>query len=154
MDQNELGKIKKTAQDFFEKMGFEIKVEVSSPEDLTIPVNLTMEEPQILIGERGQTLAEMQYLLKAILRKQISTQEAFYINLDINDYKKKKMEYLKEMAENTADEVALTKKEKLLPAMPAYERRIIHLALASRDNVITESIGQGTERKIVIRSHP
>ena len=108
-----------------------------------------MEEPQILIGERGQTLAEIQHLLKAILRRKIA--EQFYINVDINDYKKKKTEYLKEMARSVADEVALSKKERIMGPMPAYERRIIHLELAEREDIVSESIGQEPERRIVIK---
>ena len=53
-----------------------------------------------------------------------------------------------------ADEVVLTKKEKILSPMPAYERRIIHLELAERKDVSTESIDQGLERKVVIRPYP
>ena len=83
-----------------------------------------------------------------------SREEPFYIDLDINNYKKKKMEYLKELAKSVADEVAITKKEKELPPMSAYERRIIHLELAARGDVTTESIGQEPERKVVIRSYP
>lgn len=154
MTQANLNKIKEIAQEFFQKMGLEIEVEVKSLQDLTIPINLKMAEPQILIGERGQTLAEIQRLLKAILRKKIAVEEPFYINLDINEYKKKKTEYLKEMARTAADEAVLTKKEKILAPMPAFERRIIHLELASRGDVTTESIGQEPERKVVIRSYP
>lgn len=127
-------------------------------EDGIVSVNLRTEEPQILIGEGGQTLADIQHLLKIILkRKLVSLNEAdsvsgpFYLNLDINNYKQKKCEYLKEMAVAAADEVALDKKEKILPAMPSYERRIVHLALADRSDIVTESIGQEPERKIVIR---
>jgi len=58
------------------------------------------------------------------------------------------------MARGLADEVVLTKKEKILPAMPAYERRIIHLELASRSDVTTESIGKEPDRQIVIRPYP
>lgn len=154
MTQINLEKIKEVTQDFFTKTGLTPEIEVATPENNTVPINLKMEEPQILIGERGQTLAEIQHLLKAVLKKQITADEPFYINLDINDYKKKKVEYLKEMARTAADEVALTKKEKHLPAMPPYERRIIHLELASRSDIITESIGQEPERKVVIRAHP
>jgi len=144
--------IKKTAKDLLEKTTFEIEIEVLPEENGTIPINLKTEEPQILIGEGGQTLNEIQHLLKAILRKKIK--EPFYINLDINDYKKKKTEYLKEMARLTADEVSLTKKEKSLAAMPAYERRIIHLELSQRSDVVSESIGEEPERKIVIKPRP
>lgn len=154
MTQANFEKIKEIAKEFFQKTGLELEVEIKLPRDLTVPINLKMEEPQVLIGERGQTLAEVQHLLKAILRKRIKTEKPFYIDLDINDYKKKKIEYLKEMARTAADEVALTKKEKHLSSMPAYERRIIHLELAPRTNVTTESVGREPERKIVIRSYP
>jgi len=152
LNQNQIEEIKKTVKEFFEKATLEVEIEFLSPEDLTLPINLKTEDPQILIGERGQTLFEIQHLLKAILKRKIK--ENFYIDLDINDYKKQKIDYLKEMAESVADEVALTKKEKILFPMPAYERRIIHLELAGRQDVTTESIGKEPERQIVIRPYP
>ncbi len=173
LNSNDIETIKKTAEDFFKKITFEVEIEVLPEENQTIPINLKTEEPQILIGEGGQTLNEIQHLLKAILKKKITAKgplrlgedeaneshpegrkETFYIDLDINNYKKKKIEYLKEMARTTADEVALTKKEKILAPMPAYERRIIHLAISERSDVVSESIGQEPERRVIIRPHP
>jgi len=152
--------IKRITREFFQKTTFEVEIEVLPPKDSTLPINLEAEEPQILIGDQGQTLAEIQHLLKAILRRAFWQAEdkkleekPFFIDLDINGYKKKKSEYLEELARSAADEVSLMKKEKNLPPMPAYERRIIHLALASRSDVITESIGQEPERRIVISPH-
>jgi len=150
LTRNDLEKIKKTANEFFERTTFQVEVECLPPrEEVTIPINLKTEEPQILIGEGGQTLAEIQHLLKAILKRQIK--EVFYIDVDINNYKKKKIDYLKELAQTAADEVALSKKEKTLPSMPAYERRIIHMELSGREDVITESVGQEPERRIVVK---
>lgn len=151
LSQSDLEKIKKTTKEFFKKTTFEVEIEVLPEKDQTIPINLKTEEPQILIGEGGQTLAEIQHLLKAILKREIK--DLFYINLDINGYKEKKMEYLKELARSAADEVALTKKEKILTPMPAYERRLIHLELAERNDVSSESIGQEPERKVVIKPY-
>ena len=149
--------IKKITREFFQKTTFEVEIEVLPPKDSTLPINLEAEEPQILIGDQGRTLAEIQHLLRAILRRALRQaedkkleKEPFFIDLDINGYKKKKSEYLGELARSAADEVALMKKEKNLPPMSAYERRIIHLALASRSDVTTESIGQEPERRIVI----
>ena len=149
LNQADLKKIKEITEEFFRKTTFEVKAEVLPQQDLTVSINLELEDPQILIGEGGQTLAEIQHLLKAILKRKI--QEPFYIDLDISGYKKKKIEYLKELARSLADEVAITKKEKELAPMPAYERRIIHLELASRTDVTTESVGQEPERSVVIR---
>lgn len=151
LNQNMLEEIKKTIKEFFQKTTFDVDVEVLPQKEETLFINLKTEDPKILIGEGGQTLLEIQHLLKAILRRRISSEEPFYIDLDINSYKKKKVEYLKELTHSIADEVILTKKEKVLPPMPAYERRIIHLELADRSDIVTESIGKDPDRKVVIK---
>lgn len=148
----DLEKIKKIAKEFFDKMSFEVEVEVKAFEENTLPINIQIEDPKILIGEGGKTLAEIQHLLKTILIKEIKS--PFFVHLDINDYKRKKYQYLRELAKSVADEVALTKKERALSPMPAAERRIIHLELAERQDVISESIDQGFERRIVIKPRP
>jgi len=148
---SDLEEIKKITKEFFKKITFEVEIEFLPQRDFTIPINLKAQEPQILIGEKGQTLVEIQHLLKAILKRKIH--ENFYIDLDINDYKAKKIEYLKEMARSMADEVALMKTEKSLPPMPAYERRIIHMELAGRADITTESIGREPARKVMIKPY-
>jgi len=152
ISETQLEEIKKTIKEFFEKTTFKVEIEFSPQVDLTLPISLKMETPQILIGKGGQTLSDIQHLLKAILKRKVA--ENFYIDLDINDYKKKKNEYLKEIARSVADEVSLTKKEKILSPMSAYERRIIHLELAGRQDISTQSIGQEPERRIVVKPYP
>ncbi len=144
-----LEKIRKITKEFFQKTTFDVSLDFSTQEENTLLIEVKTEDPQILIGERGQTLADIQHLLKIILRKK--TEELFYINVDINDYKKKKAEYLKELANSVADDVILTKKEKALSPMRAFERRIVHMELAERSGVITESIGERDERKVVVK---
>lgn len=151
MTPQELVKIKEIIQEFFGQTGLAIEVDVKSPVDATVPINLTAEDPQFLIGEGGQNLIEIQRLLKAVMRKKIVSLEPFYIDVDVNDYKKKKTEYLKETARATADEVVLAKKEKTLDPMSPYERRIVHTELASRTDVSTESIGEEPERRVIIK---
>jgi len=144
-----LSKIKKITEDFFSKMGVSGKIKVELISENTVSLNLETDEPQILIGKEGQTLSEIQRLLLRILRKQIK--EMFFIDLDVNDYKKKKFDYLKELAKQLADEVVLTKKEKILSPMPSYERRVIHLEISKREDVKSESTGEEPERRIVIK---
>ena len=144
-----LEKIRKITKEFFQKTTFDVSLDFSTQEENTLLIEVKTEDPQILIGERGQTLADIQHLLKIILRKK--TEESFYINVDINDYKKKKAEYLKELANSVADDVVLTKEEKALSPMRAFERRIVHMELAERSGVITESIGERDERKVVVK---
>ena len=142
------GEIKKIVEEFFKKATIEGEIDVKLKENL-ISARIKTEEPKILIGQNGQTLFGIQHLLRAILKRRIS--QDFYLDFDVNDYKKKKVEYLKEIAREAANEVAITKKEKELTPMPAYERRIIHLELAERGDVITESRGKDPERRVVIK---
>ena len=146
---SDLKKIKEIAKEFFEKTTFEVDIELQQQQDLVLPIKIKAEDPQILIGEGGQTLADMQHLLRIMFRKQ--TAESFYLDLDINDYKKKKHEYLKETARSVADEVSLTRKEKSLTPMSAQDRRIVHMELAGREDVASESIGEEQDRRVVIR---
>jgi spoIIIJ-associated protein len=151
LEKQELEKIRKEAEIFFQRMTFPVKVEVSLDEE-TVNIKVDSEEPRILVGERGTILASIQKILRFILQRKID--KRFYLNLDINDYKQKKARYLKEMANEAAQEVALTKKQKILPPMSAYERRIIHLELADRPNVATQSIGEEPERRVIVKPYP
>ena len=152
ISQVELEKIKEITNEFFDKITFEVEVDFLPQKDLTIPIKVKTDSPQVLIGEGGRTLVEIQHLLKAMSRKKIK--EDFYIDLDINGYKEKKIEYLKELAKSIAEDVSLSKKERLLPPMPAYERRVVHLELADRIDVTTESIDREPRRKVIVRPHP
>ncbi|MDP2926530.1 MAG: KH domain-containing protein [bacterium] len=144
--------IKNTIKEFFQKATIEIEIKEDNLEGETLKVNLETESPQLLIGEQGQTLDEIQYLLRLVFRRKII--EPFFFDLDINGYKQKKTIYLEELAHTTANEVSLLKIEKELLPMLAQERRIIHLTLASRSDVITESRGEGSERRVVIKPKP
>lgn len=152
IDQNDIKKIKDATGEFFEKMTMAVsitEVNFSSAENDIVNLDIKSDEPQILIGQGGQTLFEIQRFLRTVLNKKL--QKIFYFNLDINDYKKKKIEYLKDLAKDLADHVALTKEEKALSPMPSYERRIIHAELSQRTDVATESQGDGPDRHIVIK---
>ena len=153
IDQNDIQKIKEVVATFFQKatvptLSIEA-LELESEGNDVVDLNVKLTEPQVLIGEKGQTLFETQRLLKIILNKKLG--KIFYLNLDINDYKKKKAEYLKEIAKDLANEVSTTKQEKVLVPMSAYERKIIHAELSQRQDVVTESHGDSFERHIVIK---
>jgi len=151
MTPQEFEKLKEAAKDFFEQTGLALEVEIKNQADSTILVNVKADEPQFLIGERGQTLSEIQRLLRAVLRRKAESPASFFIDVDVNDYKKKKAEYLKEVAQTAADEVAITKREKELPFMSPYERRVVHTELASRADIATESVGEEPERRVKIK---
>ena len=142
-------KIEQIIREFFLKTSLSLDLEISPSEENTVLVQIKTEDPRHLIGQNGQTLTEIQRLLKIILRRQI--QRDLYVDVDVNNYKKRKIEYLKETAREIANEVVLTGKEKTLDPMPSYERRIVHMELAERSGIITESVGQNLERRIMVK---
>jgi spoIIIJ-associated protein len=146
---NSIGKIKKISEDFLKKITPEAEIEVSVADDETVTVDAKVADPQTLIGQDAETLQAMQHLLRVILRK--SVDGIGRVELDVNGYRKKRKEYLKELAVAAANDVALSKKEISLPAMGAYERRLVHMELAARIDIATESRGDEPNRRIVIK---
>jgi spoIIIJ-associated protein len=70
--------------------------------------------------------------------------------LDVNNYRQSKIDFLNQLARDSAYRAQMLKKEIALKPMPAYERRLIHLSLSSNKNVVTESRGEEPERYVVV----
>jgi len=140
--------IKNITEEFFKKADFEVGVEVEQKEEL-INVDIQTSDAQTLIGRQGLVLSDIQLLLRKIIKKK--TNEDFYISVDIDNYKKNKENYLKDLAWNVADEVLKTGQEKEIPLVSSFDRRIVHIELQQRNDVITESIGDGEERRIIVK---
>jgi len=103
----------------------------------------------ILIGRRGQTLACLQYIVRLIAGNRLKTVTPPIV-IDVNGYKQRRYQSLKTLAQRMAEEVEANGEPFALEPMPAYERRIIHLALAEHPTVTTQSTGIGEDRKVVI----
>jgi spoIIIJ-associated protein len=113
-----------------------------------IVLDITGEDLGILIGRRGQTLACLQYITRLMVTRQ--TGFATPLVLDVNGYKKRRYESLRTLSQHVAEQVEVSGRSCALEPMPAYERRIIHLALAAHPFVTTESVGFGEARKVVV----
>lgn len=107
------------------------------------------EDLGILIGRRGQTLACLQYIVRLMTGNQMKVVVPPIV-IDVNGYKQRRYQSLKTLAKRIAEEVEANGESFALEPMPAYERRIIHLALAENPGVTTESTGFGEDRKVVI----
>ena len=150
ISKEQLETIRQTITEFLYRLGVEKDIRIEQgQEENSILVDITMDEPQLLIGEKGQTMFEIQHIVKALVRRKIG--EPVQLAFDINDYQKNKEQYLRELARTAADEVALFKKDKELPAMTPGERRIVHIELADRQDVVSESVGEGPERRVVVK---
>ncbi|MDD5081887.1 MAG: KH domain-containing protein [Dehalococcoidales bacterium] len=120
------------------------------PEGETAPIsfNILGEDLGILIGRRGWTLSCLQYIVRLIVGHQ--TEAWVPIMIDVEGYKQRRYESLQALAWRIAEQVKTRRVPFTLEPMSAYERRIIHLALADHPDVTTQSIGEGETRKVVV----
>lgn len=117
--------------------------------DKAIAIEVSGEKSGLLIGKQGQTLDAIELVLTRMLQHKTKTRKQ--IELDVEDYRKRRIRSLEQMAEEAAQEVIETKKSVKLGVMPARDRRIIHLKLKGHPDVVTESEGPAGKRQVVVK---
>jgi len=101
-----------------------------------------------LVKEQLPTLVEsVNYLVQLVARK--AGHDPLFV--DINNYRHERENLIIELVRATTRRVVATREELALPAMNSYERRLVHLELASHPEVTTESFGKGHNRYVVIK---
>lgn len=136
------------ANSLIELMGVSAKTEVVKSDD-GFSVNIETENPAILIGYHGEGLSALQTILSLTVYREIG--EWLRVFVDVGGYRQKRKESLEKMALSAVQRVKFSRQECELPPMSPSERRIIHVFLSSDPEVATESIGEGRERRIVIK---
>lgn len=139
-----------------DKLGLDASVELQEPmdtfesKDTTSPTAFEIkgDDLGILIGRQGETLACLQYIARLILANQ--TKSWLPIIIDVEGYKQRRYQSLREMAQRIASQVGVRRVSFTLKPMPAFERRIIHITLADDPDVTTESTGAGESRRVCI----
>lgn len=111
---------------------------------------LNVKGPDVssLIGRRGETLDNLQYLLRLMINQRVHRWTNIIV--DVDGYKERRAAQLHQLALRTATQVAQSGRSVSLEPMPANERRIIHMALRDHPEVYTESSGEGERRKVHI----
>ena len=105
----------------------------------------------LLIGHHGDTLDAFQYLVNLAANKK-ETDERKYtrISVDIENYREKREQTLRALADRMAQKVKKTGRSVTLDPMNAYERRIIHAQVQGIEGVSTNSVGSDSNRRVVI----
>ncbi len=142
----EKGQVKTFVSRLMELIGIDTKQEIKEEGD-EVFIHLG-EEASPLIGHHGQTLDAMQYLISRILNGE--KEDWKKVVLDIDNYRERRDENLKEMALSMAQKVVETKKDQKTQPLSGGERRIVHMTLKENEGVTTFSIGSGDKKRIVI----
>ena len=125
---------------------------LTDPDDLTgkqmTVIDITGDDLGLLIGPRGETMNALQYISRLMVGHKTHKRAHFVI--DVEGYRERREQALTRMAERMAGKAVKRGTPVTLEAMPAYERRIIHMTLRDSADVRTESIGEGSRRRVRI----
>lgn len=136
--------IKNKAEELLENIGLVLTVEVDRVGDRSYLVNLYGEDNGIIIGKKGKTLNSFEYLLNSIMKD-------YRIEVDVEGFKAKRTETLRELGKKMAEKALKTSKPVRLNPMPPRERKIIHEVVNKYSELDTYSEGRDPKRYIVIK---
>ena len=147
--ENDANVVSQIVEEMLEKLEIVGAVTVSIDETGAFRVGVETEETGLLIGHHGKTLESLQLVVGIFVSKKLGRWVKVYVN--IGDYREKREEALMHMAQHAADRaLALARPVELTRLSPA-ERRIIHVTLSGDERVITESLGEGDGRILVVK---
>ncbi len=147
--ENDAKVVTQIVEEMLEKLEIVGSVSVSLDETGAFRVGVETEETGLLIGHHGKTLESLQLIVGIIVSKKLGRWVKVYVN--IGDYREKREEALMHMAQHAADRaLALARPVELTRLSPA-ERRIIHVTLSGDERVVTESLGEGDGRILVVK---
>lgn len=138
---------KEVLEEMLSLMGLPATVEVASGGE-TARLNVKGDDLGALIGRRGEKLASLQHIVNLIVGRREGQHHR--IAVDVENYRGRREEQLRDVAARAAKRVIQSGKIIQLEAMPAVERRIVHMALLENPKVRTQSVGVEPNRRIVV----
>lgn len=140
---------KKYLEDMLSFFGLNTEVSATHEEDV---IELSIPSSHIngfLIGQHGDTLKAMQFMVSSALRAQ--DYQYSRVNIDVANYKKQRADRLAEKVNEWVEEVKLSGKDMQLRPMNAADRRVVHHVVGEQ-GLSTESVGEGRDRHVVIKA--
>ncbi len=112
-------------------------------------VQIQSQDSGYLIGKSGNNLFALQHLIRILVSKRVEEKINFIV--DVNSYIENQREDVIDQANTAISEVEETGKEIELRPMNSYERRLVHIRVSQKNSVESESIGEGFERRVLIK---
>jgi spoIIIJ-associated protein len=122
-------------------------------ENVHTEVDDAQKKISISIRDRIVSPSRLPELVSSIthLVRQIVKHEDVRVLIDVNDYRKERDVLIIKIARAAAKKASVTGQPVSLPAMNAYERRVVHTELSMNPNIKTESDGETKERHVVVK---
>lgn len=141
-------------QDLLDRMGLEAGIAVQRAEDDDEDedphwmLNVSGDHVNRLIGRRGETLSSLQHIVRLICSRRLERRANIIV--DAGGYKSGRSKRLRGLANRMAKQAVQQGRTITLEPMHPNERRIVHLTLRGRNDVMTQSVGEGRGRKVTI----
>jgi len=144
-------------EDLLDYMGFPGDVDVLGAAKENGTPTLTMaivdgDSMGALIGRRGETLQAFQFITQLLVNRRLGHWTR--VLLDIEGYRSRRERYLKDTALRAAEKAMRYRDAQELDPMIPSERRIVHLTLADHESVVTHSVGEGDNRRVIVEATP
>lgn len=146
-----------TTQDLVERllahMGVEgAQITVEDGEFTTVSIQVSEEDSGLLIGYHGETIGSLQKVLQLMHLSQDDNAKRVVVN--VNDYKQRREQQLREMTIKIADRILETNQSYVFGFLPANERLIVHKVISETpeySQLESVSSGEGNARRLEIR---
>lgn len=140
--------IRDTIEELFTLLTIDATFDLSLNEE-GVDVVVNTKDSGIVIGYHGEVLEALQLVSSLCITKRLG--RFVRVSLEVGDYKKNRTEWLTSLASQIKEQVVTEQKEMALPNLKSWERRIVHMLLAEDKDVVSESVGMGKERTLVIK---
>lgn len=114
-----------------------------------VEITLDTQDNGILIGYHGEVLEALQLVLSLAIAKKLGY--FIRVSIEIGEYKKNRSSYLENMAYSAKERALANNQEVVLPNLKSWERRVVHMLFQHDEEVMSESVGEGRERTLVIK---
>ena len=143
--------LEESVRDFVEDMidclDWDLEVELGDEDHETLRIELSGEDRDLMVQNRAELLEVFQYLLNRIFGRELGEKRVL---VDCDGYRARKESELKEIATRVCERILSSGEEEELGLMNPYERRVVHLAVAEKEGVTTESSGEGLMKRVII----
>lgn len=127
-------------------------VEVHEVDESEVAAEIFGGDAGRLIGKGGRTLAALEQITNAVINR--SEGPSVRVNVDVGGYKRRRDDRLRDTAQKAADQVRTLGEPVELDPMSAAERRVVHMAVADDVDIVSESTGEGRDRRVVLKPAP
>ncbi len=139
---------RKLVENLLQEMKIDYQIEKVEWNNGIARINIIGKDMGLLIGRKGETLNALQFIAGLMLNRK--REDKIRVVLDVEDYRKKREQSLEALALRLSDKVKQTQKNVIMRPMSSQERRIVHTVLQEDPGLVTYSMGEEPNRKVVI----